>query len=277
MHGVAADALHKLFTSILLYFVSLYLFLKALSHRFRSKMCKVTASAGSWNQGIIAHQATYFRWPTKHVNDKAVWVFRLGATGSIEFAGRGRSWIMGLAGIAGLGLVTIIATLGVLWASRRPGPQDAQRRVAIIVTRLGPNSEPRGNNRSFPETRERTRAPVKKIGSRDLIFGLVNSTYFFKITNHNQHAFNIKYLANLIKKYWTCFRCQKLADFLVCFPGLGSNTYLYLQIQIQIQIRRICICIWSHFKPCICICIWSTVFGVFDKYVFKYTFSWAVF
>ena len=57
-------------------------------------------------------------------------------------------------------------------------------------------------------------------------------------------------------------------------PGLGSNTYLYLQIQIQIQIRRICICIWSNFKPCICICIciWSTVFGVFDKYVFKYTF-----
>ena len=41
---------------------------------------------------------------------------------------------------------------------------------------------------------------------------------FFKIANHNQHAFNIKYLANLIKKYWTCFRCQKLADFLVCFP-----------------------------------------------------------
>ena len=63
--------------------------------------------------------------------------------------------------------------------------------------------------------------------------------------------------------------------------GLGSNTYLYLQIQIQIQIRRICICIciWSNFKPCICICIciWSIVFGVFDKYVFKYTFSWAVF
>ena len=57
--------------------------------------------------------------------------------------------------------------------------------------------------------------------------------------------------------------------------GLGSNTYLYLQIQIQIQIRRICICIciWSNFKPCICICIciWSTVFGVFDKYVFKHT------
>ena len=61
-----------------------------------------------------------------------------------------------------------------------------------------------------------------------------------------------------------------------CAAGLGSNTYLYLQIQIQIQIRRICICIciWSIFKPCICICIciWSTVFDVFDKYVFKYTF-----
>ena len=39
-----------------------------------------------------------------------------------------------------------------------------------------------------------------------------------KITNHNQHAFNIKYLANLIKKYWTCFRCQKLADSPACFP-----------------------------------------------------------
>ena len=49
------------------------------------------------------------------------------------------------------------------------------------------------------------------------LFGLANSTYFFKITNHNQHAFNSKYSANLIKKYWTCFRYQKLADFLVCF------------------------------------------------------------
>ena len=83
---------------------------------------------------------------------------------------------------------------------------------------LSPNLEPRGNNRSFPETRERACVPVKKIGSHDSIFGLVNSTYFFKITNHNQHAFNIKYLANLIKKYWTCFHYQKLADFLVCFP-----------------------------------------------------------
>ena len=48
-------------------------------------------------------------------------------------------------------------------------------------------------------------------------FNHVNFTYRFKITNHNQHAFNIKYLANLIKKYWTCFRYQKLADFLACF------------------------------------------------------------
>ena len=77
------------------------------------------------------------------------------------------------------------------------------------ISELGPNSEPHGNNWSFPETRERAHVPVKKIGSSDLIFGLVNST-FFKITNHNQHAFNIKYLANLIKKYWTCFRYQKL-------------------------------------------------------------------
>ena len=58
---------------------------------------------------------------------------------------------------------------------------------------------PRGNNRSFPETHERERVPVKKIGSRDSIFGLVNSTYSFEITNHNQHASNIKYLTNLIK------------------------------------------------------------------------------
>ena len=60
------------------------------------------------------------------------------------FPGRGRSWITGLAGIS----------------------------------RLGPNSEPRGNNRSFPETRKRTRVPMK-IGSRDSIFDQVNSTYFF--------------------------------------------------------------------------------------------------
>ena len=86
------------------------------------------------------------------------------------------------------------------------------------ISGLGPNSEPRGNNRSFPETRERDCVPVKKIGSRDSIFGLVNSTYSFEITNHNQHASNMKYLANLIKKYWTYFRYQKLADFLMCFP-----------------------------------------------------------
>ena len=85
------------------------------------------------------------------------------------------------------------------------------------ISGLGPNSEPRGNSRSFPETRERARVPVKKIRSHDSIFSLVNSTYLLKITNHYQHASNIKYLANLIKKYWTCFRYQKLADFLVCF------------------------------------------------------------
>ena len=93
-----------------------------------------------------------------------------GPTPSPMYAGRGRSWITGLAGFSG----------------------------------LGPNSEPRGNNRSFPETRECDRVPVKKIRSCDLIFSLVNSTYFFKITNNNQHASNNEYLANLIKKYWTC-------------------------------------------------------------------------
>ena len=76
------------------------------------------------------------------------------------------------------------------------------------ISRLGPYSEPRGNNRSFPETRERDRVPVKKIGSRDSIFGLVNSTYSFEITNHNQLFSNIKYLANFIKKYLTYFRYQ---------------------------------------------------------------------
>ena len=90
------------------------------------------------------------------------------------------------------------------------------------ISGLGPNSEPCGNNQSFPETRKRDHVPVKKIGSRDSIFGLVNSTYFLKITNNNQHASNIEYLANLIKIYWTCFRCQKLADFVVCFPPPAS-------------------------------------------------------
>ena len=53
------------------------------------------------------------------------------STGWALWSGRGRSWITGLA----------------------------------EISRLGPNSEPRGNNRSFPETRERARVPVKKIGS----------------------------------------------------------------------------------------------------------------
>ena len=99
-----------------------------------------------------------------------------------------------------------------------PGPGRSWIAGPAGISRLGPNSEPRGNNRSFPETRERDRVPVKKIGSRDSIFGLVNSTYSFEITNHNQLVSNIKYLANFIKKYWTYFRYQKLADFLVCLP-----------------------------------------------------------
>ena len=50
-------------------------------------------------------------------------------------------------------LVTIIATLGVLWASRRTtGPQDAQRRVAIIVTtRCISKTHASGGKRTLPE------------------------------------------------------------------------------------------------------------------------------
>ena len=140
--------------------------------------------------------------------------------GAYELTGQGRCWITGLATISGLGL----------------------------------NSEPRGNNRSFPETHERDRVPVKKIGSRDSIFGLVNSTYFFEITNHNQHASNIKYLANLIKKYWTYFRYQKLADFLVCFPP---------SVRVQVQ--------WSpSWKICLRIQLsfgfWGRAVKAFDNF-----------
>ena len=132
----------------------------------------------------------------------------------------GRSWITGLAGISG----------------------------------LGPNSEPRGNNRSFLETRERACLPVKKIGSRDSIFGLVNSTYFLKITNHYQHALNMKHLANFIKKYWTCFRYQKLADFLVCFPP-----------SVRVQVRwppswKICLMIPLSFG------FWGRAVKAFDNF-----------
>ena len=117
--------------------------------------------------------------------------------------------------------------------------------------RVGPEF---GNNRSFPETRERDRVPVKKIGSRDSIFSLVNSTYPFEITNHNQHASNIKYLANLIKKYWTYFRYQKLADFLVC-----------LLPSVRVQVRwppswKICLRIQLSFG------FWGRAVEAFDSF-----------
>ena len=169
-----------------------------------------------WRQGM---QKSFHEAMTWWITDPTVWLFWHGLGENLQ-TGRGRSWITGLAGIS----------------------------------RLGPNSEPRGNNRSIPETRERARAPVKKIGSRDSIFGLVNSTYFFKITNHNQHAFTIKYLANLIKKYWTCFRCQKLVDFMVCFPP-----------SVRVQVRRppswkICLRIKLSFG------FWSRAVKAFDNY-----------
>ena len=134
--------------------------------------------------------------------------------------GGGRSWITGLAGISGLGL----------------------------------NSEPCGNNRSLPETCDNDCVPVKKIGSRDSILGLANCTYSFEITNHNQHASNIKYLANLIKKYWTYFRYQKLADFLVCFPP-----------SVRVQVRwppswKICLRIQLSFG------FWGRAVKAFDNF-----------
>ena len=45
------------------------------------------------------------------------------------------------------------------------------------ISVLGPNSVRRGSNQSIPETCEHARVLVKKIGSRDTIFSLVNSTY----------------------------------------------------------------------------------------------------
>ena len=161
-------------------------------------------------------------WIATHIKHKGTGTPKCyhGCCSLLALPGRGRSWITGLAGISG----------------------------------LGPNSEPRGNNRSFLETRERDRVPVKKIGSRDSIFGLINSTYSFKITNHNQHASNIKYLANLIKKYWTCFCYQKLADFLVCFPP-----------SVGVQVRwppswKICLRIQLSFG------FWSRAVKAFDNF-----------
>ena len=98
-----------------------------------------------------------------------------------------------------------------MWTPQ-PGPGRSWIAGPAGISRLGPNSEPRGNNRSFPETRERDRVPVKKIGSRDSIFGLVNSTYSFEITNHNQLVSNIKYLLRNIEhisaiRNWQIFWC----------------------------------------------------------------------
>ena len=61
--------------------------------------------------------------------------------------------------------------------------------------------------------------------------------------------------------------------YLCGFPNLLVITQIHITImsRVWIQTRRICICISSNFKPCICIRIWSTIFSVFDKYVFKYT------
>ena len=91
---------------------------------------------------------------------------------------------------------------------------------------------PHGSNRSFLETHEHAQVPVKKIGSCDSIFGLVNSPYFFKITNHNQHAFNINYFVNLIKKYFRARDPEILADY-----GFGAG----LGIQLGLDLFNTCL------------------------------------
>ena len=63
--------------------------------------------------------------------------------------------------------------------SQFPGRGWVRTLGLVGISELGSNLEPRANNRSFPETRGRACVPTKKIGSRDSIFGLVNSTHFF--------------------------------------------------------------------------------------------------
>ena len=95
--------------------------------------------------GIISHYHCWWYFKN-HMRQSCPVQFR-----ADRLAGRGRSWTTGLAGFS----------------------------------ELGPNSEPRGNNQSLTETHEHARVPVKKIRSRDSIFGLINSKYFFKITRQN--------------------------------------------------------------------------------------------
>ena len=87
----------------------------------------------------------------------------------------------------------------------------------------------------------RARSCASEIGSRDSLFCLVIPHIFFKITNHNQYALNLKHLTNFIEKYWTCFCYHKLADFLVGFP-----------LSVHVQVRwlpswKICLMIQLSF------------------------------
>ena len=83
---------------------------------------------------------------------------------------------------------------------------------------------------------------------------------FFKITNHNQHAFDIRYLANFIKKYLTCFRYQKRTNYPVRFPN-----------SIRVQLGR-----QPSWKICsriqVSFVFWGHAFKVYDN--FSWNLAW---
>ena len=54
-----------------------------------------------------------------------------------------------------------------------------------------------------------------------------------------------KYLTNLIKKCWTCFRYQKLADFLVCFPPSVLGYYIFDSTTISTRVSTDGIIFWQ--------------------------------
>ena len=115
-----------------------------------------------------------------------------------------------------------------------------------------------GHPSNFMVTRDKTSPILTQIGRFQTIgrsqLSNPSDLPYFKITNHNQHAFNIKYLANLIKKYWTCFRYQKLADFQVWFPP-----------SVRVQVR------WPpSWKICLriqlCFGFWGRAVKAFDNF-----------